>query len=62
MKTTIFKFANWLSYKLKQDQGDVPGWVLITVMSAAIVLALWAVAQEALVSLFDQAVSQFNGK
>lgn len=26
------------------ERGDVPGWVLITVMSAGLVAALWAVA------------------
>lgn len=29
---------------VRDDRGDVPGWVLITVMSAGLVAALWVVA------------------
>lgn len=46
--------------RLASDRGDVPGWVLITLMTAGIVVALWAVASEALVGLFEQAMSQFS--
>ena len=28
----------------KSERGDVPGWVMITVMTAGLVAALWAVA------------------
>lgn len=28
----------------RDERGDVPGWVLITVMSAGLVATLWAVA------------------
>jgi hypothetical protein len=40
-----------------RDRGDVPGWVLITVMTAGLVSALWLVAGPALVSLFSNALS-----
>lgn len=49
-----------LSTRLADDRGDVPGWVLITLMTAGIVVALWAVASDALVGLFEQAMSQFG--
>ena len=28
----------------RDERGDVPGWVLITVMTAGLVAALWAIA------------------
>jgi hypothetical protein len=28
----------------RSERGDVPGWVMITVMTAGLVAALWAVA------------------
>ena len=28
----------------RNERGDVPGWVMITVMTAGLVAALWAVA------------------
>jgi hypothetical protein len=30
------------------ERGDVPGWVLITAMTVALVMLLWGVASEAL--------------
>ena len=40
------------------EQGDVPGWVLITLMTAGIVVALWAVAAPALSQLFSTAIER----
>jgi hypothetical protein len=40
------------------DKGDVPGWVLITLMTAGLVVLLWAVAGPALRSVFNNAVSK----
>lgn len=45
---------------VSEERGDVPGWVLITLMTAGIVVALWAVASDALVGLFTQAIDQFS--
>ena len=44
--------------KLKQDKGDVPGWVLITLMTAGLVVLIWAFAGPALQGVFDQALSR----
>ncbi len=44
-----------------RDRGDVPGWVLITVMTAGLVTALWLVAQPELTSLFQSAVQAVHG-
>lgn len=41
-----------------RDRGDVPGWVLVTLMTAGLVLALWAVAGPALTDLFQQAIER----
>lgn len=43
------------------DRGDVPGWVLVTLMTAGLVLALWAVAGPALVELFETAIGRVSG-
>ena len=45
----------------RSERGDVPGWVLITLMTAGLVIALWAVAGPALSSLFEQALSRVSG-
>ena len=38
------------------ERGDVPGWVLITVMTAGLVAGLWAVAGPALEGMLRQAL------
>ncbi|MBN2177763.1 MAG: hypothetical protein JW722_08955 [Demequinaceae bacterium] len=45
----------------RTDRGDVPGWVLITLMTAGLVAAIWAVAGPALVDLFDSAIDSVTG-
>ena len=40
------------------DRGDVPGWVLVTLMSALLVVALLAAAQDRLVALFERAMAE----
>ncbi|GAA4769836.1 hypothetical protein [Citricoccus nitrophenolicus] len=40
------------------ERGDVPGWVMITLMSAVLVAGLLAIAGPALTDLFNQAISQ----
>ncbi|CAN5232730.1 hypothetical protein BH09ACT1_BH09ACT1_06510 [soil metagenome] len=39
------------------DRGDVPGWVLITIMTAGLVVGIWAIAGPALNTLFTTAVN-----
>ena len=39
------------------ERGDVPGWVLITLMTAGLVLLLWALAGPALTGVFTTAIS-----
>jgi hypothetical protein len=44
------------------DRGDVPGWVLVTVMTAGLVAALWAVAGDMLTDAFSSAIQDTVGQ
>jgi len=46
---------------LEDERGDVPGWVLITLMTAGLVVVIWALAGPALAGLFEQAISRVSG-
>lgn len=47
---------------LAEDEvGDVPGWVLVTLMTAGLVVLIWAVAGPALTALFEQAIQRVSG-
>jgi hypothetical protein len=44
--------------RLRADErGDVPGWVLITAMTAGLVIAIWALAGNTLGQVFTHAVN-----
>jgi hypothetical protein len=53
----------WLRARTKRrdDRGDVPGWVLITVMTAGLVAALWAVAGPQLSQMLTDALGSVKG-
>ncbi|MGO1590975.1 MAG: hypothetical protein ACTHW1_07600 [Ancrocorticia sp.] len=42
------------------ERGDVPGWVLVTLMTAGLVIAIWAVAGPALIDVFNTAISRIT--
>lgn len=42
------------------ERGDVPGWVMITLMSAVLVMGLLALAGPALEGLFQQAINRVS--
>jgi hypothetical protein len=46
---------------LADERGDVPGWVLITLMTAGLVILIWALAGPALSDVFEQAISRVTG-
>ena len=43
------------------ERGDVPGWVLVTLMTAGLVTALWVLAGDALGRVFEEAISSVTG-
>jgi hypothetical protein len=44
--------------RLRDDRGDVPGWVLITLMTAGLVIIIWGLAGPALSQVFQQAIDR----
>jgi hypothetical protein len=45
----------------RDDRGDVPGWVLITVMTAGLVSGLWVLAGPKLGQVFSNAMDSVTG-
>ena len=46
--------------RLRSDRGDVPGWVLVAVMTAGLVTALWFVADGQFTSIFNRAITSVS--
>ncbi len=60
-RATIGRLRAVLRDAHEDERGDVPGWVLVTLMTAALVLAIWTLAGPALSQLFEQAISRVSG-
>jgi len=43
--------------RVRGERGDVPGWVLVTVMTAGLVAVIWGVADDQLVDLLRSALN-----
>ncbi len=69
--TRIARLQHWAAARLDRpdqtadgrggERGDVPGWVLITLMTAGLVTVLWALAGDQLQTLFTDAISSVTG-
>ena len=42
--------------KLANERGDVPGWVLVAVMTAGLVTAIWLIADDQLTGILERAI------
>lgn len=42
------------------ERGDVPGWVLVAVMTAGLVTAIWLIADDQLTAVLDRAISSVS--
>ncbi|MDJ0337408.1 hypothetical protein [Cryobacterium sp. PH31-O1] len=56
MTRIMLRFNNLL----RDETGDVPGWVLITLMTAGLVLIIWGLAGPALSGVFQQAMDRVS--
>lgn len=48
----------WAALAADPDRGDVPGWVMITLMTAGLVVVIWALAGDALSQVFETAIER----
>jgi hypothetical protein len=63
-----FQFRNALIKKhdaffarLKDDRGDVPGWVLVVLMTTGLVTAIWTIAAPRLTAILKNSLDSMNG-
>ncbi len=51
------RFSNLLS----SERGDVPGWVLVVLMTTGLVTAIWTIAAPRLTSILKNSLDAMNG-
>ena len=61
LRTTVRACHVWRARLERTERGDVPGWVMITLMTAGLVAILWGVAQDQLTAMFQRAMDRVNG-
>lgn len=59
-KTEIIRLNAWVMTRQQQDRGDVPGWVMITLMTAVIVVLIWGIASSSLQDLLKSAFAKVS--
>jgi hypothetical protein len=47
--------------KLKDERGDVPGWVLVVLMTTGLVTAIWTIAAPRLTTILKNSLDSMNG-
>ena len=50
-----------LTAKLKDERGDVPGWVLVVLMTTGLVTAIWTIAAPRLTTILKGSLDAMNG-
>jgi hypothetical protein len=46
---------------LTSERGDVPGWVLVVLMTTGLVTAIWTIAAPRLTSILKNSLDSMNG-
>jgi hypothetical protein len=49
------------SYKTDHQRGDVPGWVLVVLMTTGLVTAIWTIAAPRLSTILKNSLDAMNG-
>lgn len=60
MKLAVRLQARLMSAKAEGDRGDIPGWVLITIMTAGLVTLIWGVANTELKNILQTALNSVS--
>ncbi len=47
--------------KLRDEKGDVPGWVLVVLMTTGLVTAIWTIAAPRLTAILKNSLDAMNG-
>jgi hypothetical protein len=59
-KLELFKSTRFFQ-ALKDQRGDVPGWVLVVLMTTGLVTAIWTIAAPRLTAILRNSLDAMNG-
>ena len=62
MSSAVRRFQSSRLYgHIKSERGDVPGWVLVVLMTTGLVTAIWTIAAPRLTSILKNSLDSMNG-
>jgi hypothetical protein len=61
VRNSLIKAHDSFFARLKNDRGDVPGWVLVVLMTTGLVTAIWTIAAPRLTAILKDSLDSMNG-
>ena len=62
LNSRLIEFKKTRIYRaLTDDRGDVPGWVLVVLMTTGLVTAIWTIAAPRLTAILKNSLDSMNG-
>jgi len=61
LRNALIKAHDSFFARLKDDRGDVPGWVLVVLMTTGLVTAIWTIAAPRLTAILKDSLDSMNG-
>lgn len=57
----VKKWNQKMSEAMESERGDVPGWVLVVLMTTGLVTAIWTIAAPRLTGILKNSLDAMNG-
>lgn len=61
IKTNIYLQQKFLNLIKSKSRGDVPGWVLVVLMTTALVTGIWSIAAPKLTTILRNSLDAMGG-
>lgn len=61
LRNALIKAHDTFFLRLKDEEGDVPGWVLVVLMTTGLVTAIWTIAAPRLTAILKDSLDSMNG-
>jgi hypothetical protein len=61
LRNRLIKAHKKFYSQLRDEQGDVPGWVLVVLMTTGLVTAIWTIAAPRLSAILKNSLDSMNG-
>jgi hypothetical protein len=61
VQQTSQRLSEIVRHVIRSERGDVPGWVLVVLMTTGLVTAIWTIAAPRLTSILKNSLDAMNG-